>query len=119
MGQSRSHLGRAADLHGPFPSPDLSAAPPALKDCSCPSRILRRMGVRVGYLIASLAIVSGVAGCASNPYSEPRAAWRGEVEAACLGSGEVRPTAFLQPMSTAVRRGSCRPDHPFQVTASL
>jgi len=40
------------------------------------------MGVKVGYLIASLAIVSGVAGCASNPYSEPRAAWRGEVEAA-------------------------------------
>ncbi|MFZ0397973.1 MAG: extensin family protein, partial [Methyloceanibacter sp.] len=77
------------------------------------------MGVRFGYLIASLAIVSGVAGCASNPYSEPRAAWRGEVEAACLASGEVRPSAYVQPMSPVGGRGSCGLEHPFKVSAAL
>src|SRR4249920_1326458 len=76
------------------------------------------MGVRVGYLIASLAIASGVAGCASNPYSEPRAVWRGEVEAACLASGEVRPSAFVQPMSPLGGRGSCGLEHPFKVSAT-
>jgi hypothetical protein len=77
------------------------------------------MGVRVAYLIASMAIVSGVAACASNPYSEPRAAWRGEVEDACLASGTVRPSAFVQPMSPLGGRGSCGLEHPFKVSAAL
>ena len=75
------------------------------------------MGVRVAYLIASMAIVSGVAACASNPYSEPRAAWRGEVEDACLASGAVRPSAFVQPMSPL--GCSCGLEHPFKVSAAL
>src|SRR6476620_3077534 len=77
------------------------------------------MGVRVGYLIASLAIVSGVAGCASHPYSGPRAACGAEVEAGCLASGEVRPSAFVQPMSPLGGRGSCGLEHPLKVNAAL
>jgi len=77
------------------------------------------MGVRVLYVVASMAILSGVASCASNPYSEPRAAWRGEVEAACLAGGAVRPSAFVRPMSPVGGRGSCGLEHPFKVSAAL
>ena len=77
------------------------------------------MGVRVAYLIASMAIVSGVVGCASNPYLEPRATWRGEVEDSCLAGGAVRPSAFVQPMSPLAGRGSCGLEHPFRVSAAL
>jgi hypothetical protein len=76
------------------------------------------MGVRVVYVVASMAILSGVASCASNPYSEPRAAWRGQVEASCLASGSVRPSAFVQPMSPLGGRGSCGLEHPFRVSAT-
>src|SRR5262245_25642055 len=76
------------------------------------------MEVRVLSLVASVAIVSGVASCASNPYSEPRAAWRADVEAACLASGEARPSAFVQPMSPLGGRGSCGLEHPFKVSAA-
>ena len=77
------------------------------------------MGVRVAYCIASMAIVSSVAACASNPYSEPRAAWRGEVENACLASGAVKPSAFVEPMSPLGGRGSCGLEHPFKISAAL
>jgi hypothetical protein len=77
------------------------------------------MGVRVAYLIASVAIVSAVAACGHNPYSEPRAAWRGEVEAACLAGGDVRPSVYVQPMSPLGGRGSCGLEHPFKVSAAL
>lgn len=77
------------------------------------------MGVRVLYLIASVAILSGLAACASNPYSAPRASWRGEAEDACLASGQVRPSAFVQPMSPLSGRGSCGLGHPFTVSAAL
>jgi Extensin-like protein C-terminus len=77
------------------------------------------MGVSVAYLIASMAIVSGVAACASNPYLEPRAAWRGEGERACLASGQVRPSAFVQPLSPLGGRGSCGLEHPLRVSAAL
>ncbi len=76
------------------------------------------MGVKVLYVVASMAIVSGVSSCASNPYSEPRAAWRGQVEDACLASGSVRPSAFVQPMSPLGGRGSCGLEHPFKVSAT-
>jgi len=96
-----------------------SGQPPPLKDFSRPSRILGAMGVSVGYLFASMAILSGVAACASNPYSAPRASWRGEAEDACLASGQVRPSAFVQPMSPLGGRGSCGLEHPFKVGAAL
>ena len=107
------------------PAPDMtrreahSGQPPPLKDFSRPSRILGAMGVSVGYLFASMAILSGVAACASNPYSAPRASWRGEAEDACLASGQVRPSAFVQPMSPLGGRGSCGLEHPFKVGAAL
>ena len=76
------------------------------------------MGVKVLCVVASMAIVSGVASCASNPYSEPRAAWRGEVDAQCLASGSVRLSAYVQPMSPLGGRGSCGLQHPFKVSAT-
>src|SRR5262249_44631565 len=124
MDQSRPHLGSSPDCHGPVAAADLRSrgARPllrSLKDCSRPCRILAAMGIRVAYLIASMAIVSGVVGCASNPYLEPRATWRGEVEDSCLASGAVRPSAFVQPMSPLGGRGSCGLEHPFRVSAAL
>jgi hypothetical protein len=77
------------------------------------------MGVRVAYLAASMAVLAGIAACAFNPYSEPRAAWRGDAEAACLASGEVRPSGFVQPMEPLGGRGSCGLEHPFKVSAAL
>ena len=91
----------------------------ALKDCSRPKGILGGMGVRVAYLVASMAVLAGIAACAFNPYSEPRAAWRDGAEAACLAGGEIRPSAFVQPMPPLGGRGSCGLQHPFKVSAAL
>jgi len=77
------------------------------------------MGIRVAYLAASMAVLAGIAACAFNPYSEPRALWRGEADAACLASGEVRPSAFVQPMAPLGGRGSCGLEHPFKVSAAV
>ena len=76
------------------------------------------MGVKVLYVVASMAIVSGVSSFASNPFSEPRAALRGQVEDVCLASGSVRPSAFMQPMPPLGGRGSCGLEHPFKVSAT-
>src|ERR1700687_3021736 len=90
----------------------------ALKDCSRPAGILGGMDVRVAYLAASMAVLAGVGACAFNPYSEPRAAWRDDAEAACLAGG-VRPSTFVQPMPPLGGRGSCGLEHPFKVSAAL
>jgi len=77
------------------------------------------MGIRAAYLAASIAVLAILAACAFNPYSEPRAAWRGDAEAACLARGEVRPSAFAEPMGPLGGRGSCGLEHPFKVSAAL
>jgi hypothetical protein len=77
------------------------------------------MGVRVTFLAASIAVLAGVAACALNPYAEPRAEWRGEAEAACLARGEVRPSAYAQPLEPLGGRGSCGLEHPFKISAAL
>jgi hypothetical protein len=59
-----------------------------------------------------------VAACASNPYSEPRAAWRAEADQACLARGYVQPSAYVQPMPRLGGRGSCGIDRPFKVAAA-
>lgn len=76
------------------------------------------MRVHIASLAASLAVVSAVAACGFNPYSEPRAAWRGQIEAACLARGEVRASAYVQPTPAIGGRGSCGLDHPFKVAAT-
>jgi hypothetical protein len=77
------------------------------------------MGARCAYLAVGLAVLAWIAGCAFNPYSEPRAAWRADVEAACLARGEVQPSAFAQPLPAVGSRGSCGLEHPFNVSATL
>jgi hypothetical protein len=59
-----------------------------------------------------------MAACAYNPYSEPRAAWRAEADDACLASGYVRPSAYVQPMPSLGGRGSCGLDHPFKLAGA-
>ena len=76
------------------------------------------MRVRIASLAAVLAVLALVAACGFNPYAEPRAAWRGEVEASCLARGEVRPSAFVQPMPPLGGRGSCGLEHPFTISAT-
>ena len=78
------------------------------------------MGARVAYLaagVAVLALLAVLAACATSPFSEPRAAWRGEVEQACLARGYVRSSAYVRPMPSLNGRGSCGLDHPFKVAA--
>jgi hypothetical protein len=77
------------------------------------------MGARFAYLAVGLAALAWIAGCAFNPYSEPRAAWRDDVEATCLARGEVQPSAFVQPMAPLGGRGSCGLEHPFGVSGAL
>lgn len=80
--------------------------------------MLPPMGARIAYLAAVVAALAGMAACAYNPYSEPRAAWRGEVEDACLARGYVKASPYVQPMPGLGGRGSCGLDHPFKVAAS-
>ncbi len=77
------------------------------------------MGARVAFLAIGLGVLAWVAGCALSPYSEPRAEWRGDAEAACLARGEVQPSAFVQPMPPLGGRGSCGLEHPFSVSGAL
>ena len=58
-------------------------------------------------LAASLAVLAVSPLAASICYSEPRAAWRGDVEAACLARGEVRSSAYVQQIPALGGRGSC------------
>lgn len=76
------------------------------------------MRVKYASYAAALAAVAAVTACAFNPFSEPRARWRGEVESACLARGYVRPSAFVQSMPRLSGRGSCGLDYPFKVSAA-
>ena len=73
------------------------------------------MGVRVAYLFACVAIAAVLVGCAVNRLAEPRASWRSDAEAACLASGEVRGSAFVQPAGSVGGR-SCGIDQPLKVS---
>jgi hypothetical protein len=76
------------------------------------------MRVKFASLAAALAAVAAVAACAFNPFGEPRARWRGEVESACLARGQVRPSAYVRPMDSISGRGSCGLEQPFKVSAT-
>jgi hypothetical protein len=77
------------------------------------------MGARVAFLAIGLVVLAWLAGCALSPFAEPRAEWRGEVEASCLASGAMRPSPYVEPMSPLGGRGSCGLEHPFKVSASF
>ncbi len=76
------------------------------------------MGVRVAYLAVSMAVALLVAGCAANRLAEPRAQWRAEAEAACIASGEVRASPYVQ---SGARVGgiACGMEQPLKVSGLL
>jgi hypothetical protein len=76
------------------------------------------MGVRVAYLAACVGVAALMVGCAANRLAEPRAQWRAEAEAACLASGEVRASAFVQSAGSVGGR-SCGMDAPLKVSGLI
>jgi hypothetical protein len=79
------------------------------------------MGVRVAYLVALLAVVGCLAaliGCGGGGTfnSGRRAPWRVEAEEACLASGAVRASAYIQAMSAINGPGICGLEEPLRVS---
>jgi hypothetical protein len=66
------------------------------------------------FAISALALV--LTGCGLFRY-ETRAPWRGEAEAACLASKQVKPGVHIVPASSLDGPGACGMDYPFRVTA--
>jgi len=79
------------------------------------------MGARVLYLVAGLTVAACLAvliGCGGGGTfnSGQRAPWRGKTEQACLASGAVRASAYVQPMSTIDGPGVCGLERPLRVS---
>ncbi len=79
------------------------------------------MGARVLYLVAGLAAAVSVAplsGCGGGGTFNvgQRAPWRGETERACLASGAVQATAYVQPMTEIDGPGVCGLERPLRVS---
>lgn len=81
--------------------------------------MLAAMGVRVLrpiHLIATAALAAGLTACGVSRYYEPRANWRDDAENQCLATGEVHPSAYIQP--TSVEGGiACGMQDPLKVSA--
>ena len=80
------------------------------------------MGVRVAYLVTGLAVAAclGVLiGCGGGGTfnSGQRAPWRGKTEEACLVSGAVRASDYVQPMSAIDGPGVCGLERPLRVSS--
>jgi hypothetical protein len=71
---------------------------------------------RVAYWTASIALVALVAGCGFFRFEE-RPAWRNQVENACLQSGEVVASEFIQPQPAIRGPRICGLQRPFKVSA--
>ena len=76
------------------------------------------MGVRVAYLAVSMAVALLVVGCASNRLAEPRARWRAEAESACIASGAVRASPYIQ-SSARVGGIACGMETPLKVSGLI
>ena len=79
------------------------------------------MGARVLYLVAGLTVAACLAvliGCAGGGTfnSGQRAPWRGQAEEACLASGAVRASDYVQPMETIDGPGVCGLERPLRVS---
>src|SRR3989337_2193884 len=82
------------------------------------------MGARVLYLVAGLTVAACLAAlirCAAGGTfnSGQRAPWRGETEHACLVSGAVRASAYVQSMTTIDGPGVCGLERPLRVSGLL
>ena len=79
------------------------------------------MGARILFLVAGLAAavaVAALSGCGGGGTfnSGQRAPWRGETERACLASGAVQTTAYIQPMEEIDGPGVCGLERPLRVS---
>ena len=82
------------------------------------------MGVRVAYLVAGIAIAAclgAILGCGGGGTfnSGQGALWRGKTEQACLASGAVRASAYVQSMTTIDGPGVCGLEQPLRVSGLL
>lgn len=79
------------------------------------------MGVRVAYLVIGLAVAAclgvliGCGGGGGTFNSGKRAPWRAEKEHACLASGAVRASAYVQSMPAINGPGVCGLERPLKV----
>jgi hypothetical protein len=79
------------------------------------------MGARVAYFVAGLAVAACLGtliGCAGGGTfnSGQRAPWRGKTEEACLASGAVRASAYVQSMPAIDGPGVCGLEVPLRVS---
>ena len=70
--------------------------------------------LKPAFAVSALALV--LTGCGLFRY-ETRAPWRGEAEAACLASKQVKAGLHIVPASSLDGPGTCGMDYPFRVTA--
>lgn len=83
--------------------------------------MLAAMGARIKYLVTglvALACLVALAGCGGGGTfnSGQRAPWRGETERACLASGAVQASAYIQPMTEIDGPGVCGLTRPLRVS---
>jgi hypothetical protein len=78
------------------------------------------MGARVAYLAICLGLLAWLLGCAGGgvPY-ERRAAWRDQAEQACLASGQVRASAYVQAAASLDGPSACGIATPLKVSGLL
>jgi hypothetical protein len=75
------------------------------------------VGARLAYLAALLAAALLLNGCAGGGVpSETRAAWRDKAESACMASGRVRASAYIQPAGNVDGPSACGILAPLKVS---
>ncbi len=82
------------------------------------------MGARVAYFAAGIAVAAclgALVGCGGGGTfnSGQRAPWRGKTEEACLASGAVQASAYVQPMQAIDGPGVCGLERPLHVSGLL
>ncbi len=75
---------------------------------------------RVVFVAVVVGVASGLAGCALNIFSVPerRAAWHDDEERACMKSGVVAASAYVQPVRAVNDHGACGIARPLKVSAT-
>ncbi len=82
------------------------------------------MGARVAYLAAGIAVAAclgALVGCGGGGTfnSGQRAPWRAKTEEACLASGAVQASAYVQPIEAIDGPGVCGLERPLRVSGLL
>lgn len=76
------------------------------------------MARRVAFLAVTTGVLLTLGGCAFSFFGyERRAEWRDSEEKACMASGVIRPTSYLQPVKAVNDRGACGIVKPLKVAA--